>query len=40
MRSGHVAQVASNFVDLHLVMPKDIDLKLAHDVCDQTEVEI
>ena len=31
---------SQHFVDLHLVMPKDIDLKLAHDVCDQIEVEI
>ena len=27
-------------IDLHLVMPEDINLKLAHDVCDQIEVEI
>ena len=31
---------SQHFIDLHLVMPKDIDLKTAHDVCDRIEVEI
>jgi len=31
---------SQRFIDLHLVMPMDIDLKLAHDICDQIETEI
>ena len=31
---------SQHYIDLHLIMPKDINLKLAHDVCDQIEVEI
>ena len=31
---------SQHYIDLHLVMPRDIDLKLAHEVCDQIEIEI